>query len=247
MMFTTIVACWSLLALIIFIILFFIPVPYGRYTHQKGRQLPDAMGWVLMEMPAVAVFGSMFLAGTSGRTITVIVFLILWMAHYIHRAFMYPFFRGDSKRGMPWWIVGLGFIFNCINGYLNGHYLFTVADGYTDQWMTDWRFLTGAGLFLIGYVINRDADRTLRRLRKAGEQYGLAHQGLFQLISCPNYFGEIILWLGWALATWSYTGLAFALWTAANLIPRARAHHRWYRKEFPDYPPERKALVPWLW
>ncbi len=41
-------------------------------------------------------------------------------------------------------------------------------------------------------------------------------------------------------------GWSFAAWTAANLVPRAIAHHRWYRQRFPDYPPERKALIPGL-
>ncbi|MFC1990171.1 hypothetical protein ACFLVW_06425 [Chloroflexota bacterium] len=39
-------------------------------------------------------------------------------------------------------------------------------------------------------------------------------------------------------------GLAFAVWTMANLVPRARAHHAWYHKHFPDYPAGRKVLVP---
>ena len=29
-------------------------------------------------------------------------------------------------------------------------------------------------------------------------------------------------------------GLAFCVFTAANLIPRARSNHRWYREKFPD-------------
>ena len=70
---------------------------------------------------------------------------------------------------------------------------------------------------------------------------------MYRWISCPNYFGEIIEWIGWAIATWSLAGLAFALWTAANLVPRAYSHHQWYRESFTDYPPERKALVPRLW
>jgi len=32
----------------------------------------------------------------------------------------------------------------------------------------------------------------------------------------------------------------------ANLIPRALDHHRWYKEQFEDYPPERKALLPFL-
>jgi hypothetical protein len=56
--------------------------------------------------------------------------------------------------------------------------------------------------------------------------------------------GEIIEWCGWALATWTFAGAAFAFFTIANLLPRALSHHRWYREKFPDYPRERKAIIP---
>jgi hypothetical protein len=59
--------------------------------------------------------------------------------------------------------------------------------------------------------------------------------------------GEILIWIGWAIATWSLAGLSFAAWTIANLLPRAKAHHEWYHKKFPEYPPERKALIPGIW
>lgn len=36
------------------------------------------------------------------------------------------------------------------------------------------------------------------------------------------------------------------LWTLANLLPRALAHHRWYGEQFDDYPRERKAILPFL-
>jgi protein-S-isoprenylcysteine O-methyltransferase Ste14 len=65
-------------------------------------------------------------------------------------------------------------------------------------------------------------------------------------VSCPNYLGEIVEWFGWALATWSFGGLAFALYTTANLAPRALDHHAWYRRQFPDYPADRRALLPHL-
>jgi hypothetical protein len=52
--------------------------------------------------------------------------------------------------------------------------------------------------------------------------------------------------MGFALATWSFAGLAFALYTAANVGPRAFANHRWYREQFPDYPENRRALIPFL-
>ena len=66
------------------------------------------------------------------------------------------------------------------------------------------------------------------------------------VLSCPNYLGEIVERAGWALATWAPASLAFFVYTAANLIPRARSHHQWYRKRFPEYPASWKALIPGL-
>ena len=71
--------------------------------------------------------------------------------------------------------------------------------------------------------------------------------GVFKWISCPNYFGEILEWIGWALATWSLAGLSFAVWAIANLVPRARANHKWYLENFAEYPRSRKALIPKIW
>ena len=103
-------------------------------------------------------------------------------------------------------------------------------------------------LFLAGFAANRWADAQLRGLRTPGDHsYKIPQGGLYRWISSPNYFGEIVEWFGWALMTWSLAGLTFAIWTVANLAPRAIANHRWYHDTFKDYPAERKALVPFLW
>ena len=98
-----------------------------------------------------------------------------------------------------------------------------------------------------GDALDLRADSILRNLRTPGESsYKIPRGGLYERISCPNYLGEILEWLGWALATWSLAGLAFAVYTIANLGPRAISHHRWYQREFDDYPGDRKALIPYL-
>ena len=70
--------------------------------------------------------------------------------------------------------------------------------------------------------------------------------GAYRWFACPNYFGEIVEWFGWALATLVAGGLAFAVYTTANLTPCALDHHCWHRKHFPDCPPSRRALVPFI-
>lgn len=149
---------------------------------------------------------------------------------------------------MPLSIVTMGLFFNIGNGYLNGRYLFALAPARAAGWLADPRFVLGVILFVGGFVAHVTADRLLHSLRRPGETgYQIPQGGLFRWVSAPNYLGEIVEWTSWALATWSLAGLSFALWTAANLAPRAMSHHRWYREQFPDYPPERKALLPGLW
>ena len=240
---------WFVLAVVVFVALFFVVAPYGRHARKGwGYAIGNKLGWVIMEAPAPIVFAVCFLMGSHKNTTVALVFLMLWEAHYLHRAFVYPFgLRGTAKH-MPLSVVSFGFLFNVMNGYLNGRYISGFSGGYANSWLNDPRFIIGTVLFITGFVINRQADRALRSLRKPGESvYKISYSRLYRWVSSPNYLGEITIWLGWALATWSLPGLAFAFWTVANLMPRARANHAWYRQNFSDYPPERKALLPGIW
>jgi protein-S-isoprenylcysteine O-methyltransferase Ste14 len=248
-LFNILLVSWFVLAAVILVALFFIVAPYGRHTRRNwGPEIGDKLGWIVMEAPSPILFATFFVISIKSVTMTAIAFLVLWEAHYIHRAFIYPFSRRAGASGMSVAVVSLGFLFNIGNAYLNGRYLFTLSGGYSNGWLVTPQFICGAALFVAGFIINRTADHDLRNLRKPGESgYKIPDGGLYRWISCPNYFGEIVTWIGWAVATWSLPGLAFAVFTVANLAPRARAHHLWYKRQFADYPSRRKALVPAIW
>ena len=91
------------------------------------------------------------------------------------------------------------------------------------------------------------SDSILINLRKPGETgYKIPQGGMFSHVSCPNHMGEIIEWTGFGIMMWALPGVSFAIWTAANLIPRALEHHKWYYEKFKDYPKDRKAIIPRL-
>ena len=232
-----------------FVALFFFAAPYGRYLRKGwGPSINDKLAWVVMEAASPLILAACLIAGTVRPGIVTLLFFALWEVHYIHRAFIYPFTRRGTAKTMSLTVVAMGFFFNLVNAYLNGRYLFSFSPGYSDTWLKDPRFIAGIVLLVAGFIINRQADTVLRNLRKPNENnYKVPYGSLYRWISCPNYLGELLIWTGWAIATWSPAGLAFALWTAANLVPRARTNHRWYREHFPDYPVERKALIPGVW
>lgn len=240
--------CWGLIgvAAITFVTLLFIDAPYGRHERAGwGLTIPARWTWVVMELPACLGFAILFFVGSHRFELAPLVLLGLWQLHYVHRTFIYPLRIHSTGKRTPLVVALLGMSFQVINSYLNARYLSELGT-YPASWLYDPRFVLGVLVFFAGMRINRASDATLIRLRSDGAGYRIPHGGLFRFVSCPNYLGEIIEWTGWALATWSLSGAAFAIYTFANLTPRALAHHRWYRDEFAAYPRARRALIPFL-
>ncbi len=199
-----------------------------------------------METPAVVWFAWVYWQGRNRAATVPLIFLVMWLGHYIYRTYVYPFRIRTTGKRMPLVVAALAFCFQVLNGYVNGLQVSELG-AYPDSWLTDPRFLGGVALFIAGAAINHHADHVLLHLRKPGETgYKIPEGGMYRLVTSPNYLGEILEWCGWAIATWSLAGVAFAAYTAANLVPRAIENHRWYLERFPDYPRERRRLVPFV-
>ncbi len=226
----------------------FVVAPYGRHIRGGwGPTLPDRVGWILMESPAVFLFLAVYGIGEHRADRVPLLLLALWMLHYLYRTLIYPWRTDSSGKRMPIAIVGMGFVFNSANAAVNARWLSQLGPSPGRGWV-GWWLVAGVVLFLAGWLLNQTADATLLRMRRERPgEYRIPRGGAYRWVSCPNYLGEILEWFGFALAAWSPAGLAFALFTVANLAPRAGAHHRWYRERFPEYPPERRALIPFVY
>lgn len=233
---------------LMFAALILLPAPYGRYASEKwGPTVNARAGWMLMELPGLGVIVATVLFQAERVSAGGILLLSLWAFHYAYRSLVFPFLIRERGKRFPILLIAMAVIFNSMNGYANGTALARLPAVFSGAWLSDLRFFAGCAVFVCGFVIHVRSDSTLRNLRGPGETgYKIPRGGLFEWVACPNYFGEVLEWAGWALASWSPAGLAFALFTAANLVPRADAHWRWYRERFPEYPSERKRVIPYL-
>ncbi|MBM4396535.1 MAG: DUF1295 domain-containing protein [Deltaproteobacteria bacterium] len=227
--------------------LLLVTAPYGRHARRGwGPTLSNLWGWLVMEIPAPVGMLVFFLLGGRQGPVEV-AFLLIWQLHYCQRTFVFPFLMKPGDPPMPLSIALFGTLFNLFNSYLNGRWLFTLSDPYPATWLSDPRFVAGLAIFLAGFAINLHSDHVLRNLRGPGETgFKIPRRGMFRFVSAANYLGEFTEWVGWAVLTWSWPGAVFAFWTFANLGPRAIATHRWYHRTFPDYPRNRKALIPFV-
>lgn len=245
--YTLLLISFAISSVFIFLILLYITAPYGKHIREKwGPSINNKIGWFFMEIPTVILYVLFYFIGDKTFHILPTIFLIIWLTHYIHRALIFPFLlRGKSK--MPVLIMLFGLIFNLINTYLQSRWINTFSDPYPVDWLLSPLFITGTLIFFFGFIINIHSDYIIRNLRAPGEnEHKIPKGGVFKWVSSPNYLGEIIEWFGWAVLTWSLPGLIFAIWTFANLAPRARANHQWYKEKFSDYPNDRDALIPFI-
>lgn len=237
-LFSIVLLTMTLLAVVVFVALFFVDAGYGKFVNPKfGPTIPNRLGWFLMEFPVFAVMCAIWLTSPCEWQIMPFIFFLLFQMHYIQRSLIFPFLiRGNGR--MPISIIIMGAVFNTINAYMQGGWIFHFGHDFNPEmyrisWLTSWQFILGVIIFLFGFYVNLQSDYIIRHLRKPGDtQHYIPKGGMFRFVSSANYFGEFIEWCGFALLTWSPAGLVFAVWTFANLGPRANSIYHKYENDF---------------
>lgn len=248
------ICLWTMtaLAVLVFVCLFKVDAGYGKFFDRKwGPSVNNRIGWVLMESPVFVAMILLWAFSDRRSDIVRLVFLLLFELHYFQRSFIFPLLiRGKSR--MPLSIILMGVLFNTLNAFMQGGWLFYVSEPgrYTAEWLSSPQFIAGAMLFFFGMFVNIQSDSIIRHLRKPGDSaHYLPTGGMFKYVSSANYFGELMEWTGFAILTWSFAGAVFAIWTFANLAPRAARIHRRYSEEFGDaFDPVRvKRIIPFIY
>ena len=181
----------------------------------------------------------------------------LFRMHYVNRAILYALRMNRNSQPVPLVVILSAVLFTSLNGYVQIFYLGHIEKLpplILSKSNKSLDTLFGILIFFVGMGINIHSDGVLRNLRLQNKdndttsqrRYYIPRGALFTYVSCPNFAGEILEWLGFAMASrFSLPSVAFLCYTASNLIPRGIAHHEWYKNKFDDYPIERKwAVIP---
>jgi hypothetical protein len=217
-----------------------------------GPIVPARIAWFVFECPNLLWSVVCFCSRTRRQLDRLNALLFaLYFLHYVQRAVFYPLRMKTGRSGIPLATVASAFLYCSINGYLQARSL-CEFDPLGNSIAGDPIVVVGLVLFVGGAALNLQSDAILRDLSAKGGGsggYRIPFGGLFEYVSAPHFLGEIIEWGGYCLACHcTLSSLSFWLFTAANLIPRGAAHHRWYREAFRDsYPRSRKALIPFIW
>ena len=113
----------GLVALVVFIALYFVRAGYGMFRSRSwGISVNNKIAWILMEAPVFLVMGWLWWHSDRRFLPVELTFFLFFQLHYFQRAFVFPFLmKGKSK--MPVLILLMGVIFNILNGLMQGEWL----------------------------------------------------------------------------------------------------------------------------
>ncbi|CAB1332081.1 unnamed protein product [Coregonus sp. 'balchen'] len=117
-----------------------------------------------------------------------------------------------------------------------------------------WYHMAGAVLFSWASLLQHRSLVLLARLRTGGSGTveTLAHRvpsgGWFELVSCPHYFAELLIYVSLGIVSGSHTLTWWfvVLYVLFNQALAAQLCHEFYTSKFQSYPQHRKAFLPYL-
>ena len=204
--------------------------------------MPAKLSWFYMEVPSFLVSSAaIHHLGIIGDYNKILLLLPFWL-HYLNRSIIYPL-RINQGRPFPLLSSSSAFLFTFGNGLMQSHAIIS-----SEQPQLSLSTLFGLLVFITGMVINIQSDAILRSLRTgSSSEYRIPRGGLFCLVSCPHYSGEILEWLGYCAFVQGQASLWFFAFSLVFLGSRALATHAWYREKFrEEYPATRRAFIPYI-
>lgn len=186
-------------------------------------------------------------AKDTALSTTANIALICWSVHYLKRILETVFVHRFSHATMPFTNLfkncGYYWGFTLYVAYHVNHPLFTPPSCTTQ--------IIGLALFIICELGNLSIHILLRNLRPPGSNVRKIPvptsnplTKLYNVVSCPNYTYEFGAWLGFTIMTSCVPAGLFALAGLYQMTIWALGKHKNYKKEFPDYPKKRKAILP---
>ncbi|KAI3757198.1 hypothetical protein L6452_04732 [Arctium lappa] len=134
------------------------------------------------------------------------------------------------------------FYFSAVVGLIVVHYL---TLGIPEP-LIDLKYI-GLIVFMLGILGNFYHHNLLVKLRKPNEKgYKIPQGGLFNLVICPHYLFEIVVFVGISFISQTPFAFACTFGDSLYLIARSYETRKWYVNKFEDFPKNVKCVIPYV-
>ncbi|ESO06550.1 hypothetical protein HELRODRAFT_155722 [Helobdella robusta] len=183
----------------------------------------------------------------SGRSLASQVACACWCFHYLKRLYETIYVHRFSHSTMPLFNLfkncSYYWGFTAFVSYYNNHPLYTPPITFIHKNII-WKVCEYGNYSIhIAFKDLRPPGSTVRQIPKPTTN---PMTRLFELVSCPNYTYEVGSWFFFSVMIQSLPAFLFCLVGLGQMSIWALAKHKNYKKEFPDYPTKRKAILPFI-
>lgn len=135
-------------------------------------------------------------------------------------------------------------------------YLYNITEGLpvNDAWA--W---AGTIVAALGIAIEAIADAQKSRAKKVNPKR-YVDTGLYRIVRCPNYFGEILMWTGsfiicfgaccnvwqWVIATLGYIGIVYVMFSGARRLEMRQEETYGKDAAFKEYTAKTPLIIPFV-
>ncbi|KAK6837133.1 hypothetical protein RU639_001434 [Aspergillus parasiticus] len=170
--------------------------------------------------------------------------------HFMKREYESIFVHRFSNATMPARKIVLNSGYYCVMSCNMAYWIFRPGAAVGREPSNPVLLYPGLALFVFGELANLNTHFVLRDLRHPGTpERGVPYGFGFELMTCPNYFFEIIAWLGiYFVSGLSWSILIFIIIGSIQMAIWATKKERRYRKEFGDkYKVKRFVMLPGIY
>ncbi|GAB4485241.1 MAG: hypothetical protein Fur0016_10070 [Anaerolineales bacterium] len=210
---------------------------YSKFRPERGMDARLGM-FALYFLPILAAL-AFSLPYLATSTLVQAIVLAALLGHFAKRCLEVLFLHKYSGPIDPFTTLAIGSFYSLVAGFIS----------FLNQWplaAADNWFWLGLFLFVFGETANFHHHKILAALRRDTLGYVIPRGGWFEYVACPHYFFEIVAWVGILLLSRHLFALVALVGMAGYLLARSRKTLAWYREKFPNFPKNRKALIPFL-
>jgi steroid 5-alpha reductase family enzyme len=117
----------------------------------------------------------------------------------------------------------------------------------------------GFAVSIFGLVLESIADKQKSEQKKENPK-AVATKGLYRIVRCPNYLGEIIFWTGifisgfttyanvgqWIIAILAYVAIVYIMFNGAQRLEKRQMERYGDDKAYNDYANKTPIIIPLL-
>ncbi|KFB51710.1 hypothetical protein ZHAS_00019799 [Anopheles sinensis] len=193
---------------------------------------------------------------TPTETLIAMTLITMQCLRRFYETWFVQVFSSTMKINLSAYLVGyihyfctVAAILSQAEGFTRAGPLTQPANGY--RFHPDVSLALAIGLFYYAWFHQYRSNVILANLRKdktgkvISQKHSLPSGDYFELVSSPHMFFEIVMYVVLFGVLYRNTSMVYVLlWVVSNQVMNAWLTHQWYMENFPNYPKNRKALIP---